>query len=200
MAHKAKVRTLKHAAYILLLTATMAGGWQALFSKAKSVHAEDLGKKKITKDSLSAFYDRSVDVQLAGEEQAVAFYKKHLHKDYEGVMHVSTRVDNVLQQQETIVLTKYEYLRTTEKAYRMSTFKELQSGVVSYNISEDGRSAKVSDRTYLMSVLPQTKTQSYNLRQFVSCDQFYILSEEDVLQLKSSTCQVEGQMSKAHAL
>lgn len=203
MAYTARKTNLKHLAHIMLFTSIMAGG-HILFSTLKQVHAENNDVNTITKERLDAFYNDTVTVQLAGEERALEFFEKHLHPEFEGVMHVVSKIEAASVQDETVVLTRFEYLRDTKKAYEISTIEELKSGIVSYEIAKDGRSANVKDRTYTRANIslekPEGKSELYDLRQFINCDQLYVLSEEDVLLLKSSSCEVEGQMSKVQAL
>ena len=204
MTYKARNKKLKHIAYIMLFTAIMAAGWHTLFSTSKQVHADNGVSDEITKERLDKFYEDSISAQMAGQKEAVNFIKKHLHKDLEGVVHVNSRIDGGPVQKETIVLTKFEYMRDLKKAYEISTIEEIKSGVVSHDIEQDGRSAKVKDRTYTMASVSlateQGKPQLYHLRQFIDCDNLYVLSENDVLQLKSSSCEVEGQFNKAQEL
>ncbi len=203
MAYAARKTKLKNVVHIMLLTTLIAGG-NALFASSDQVLAEDDNAQIITKERLESFYEASVAVQLAGETEATAFFDKHLHKDFEGVMHIESKIENAPIQKETIVSTRFEYLRDLKKAYEISTIEELKSGIVSYDIAEDGRSANVKDRTYSLVHLPlevsKGKTEIYNFRHFVNCENFYVLSEEDVLLLKSNTCEAEGQMNKAQSL
>jgi len=204
MAYTARKTKFKNVVHMMLLTAVMTAGGHALFTTSKSVWAEDGDAGEITKERLDAFYERSVAAQMTGEKEILAFADKHLHKDFESVMHVTSKIEGAPTQKETTVLTKFEYLRDIKKAYKISTVEELKSGIVSYDIAKDGRSAKIKDRTYTMVSIPlgasQGKSEVYNLRQFINCDSFYTLSETDVLLLKSSTCEIEGQMSKAQNL
>lgn len=204
MAYAARKTNLKNVVHIMFITTVMAVGGHTLFAPTGQVRADDSATNQITKDRLDVFYDASVKMQLAGENEAIKFFDKHLHKDYEGVMHVKSHIEGAPTQEQSVVLTKFEYLRDIRKAYRISTLEEVQSGMTSYNVSSDKRTAKVKDQTYTMSVVPmetsQGKSQTYNLRQYIFCEHFYTLNKKDVLQLKSSTCNVEGKMNKSFAL
>ncbi len=200
MAYRAKTTNFKHVIHIILIASVIILGGNILLSKSKLVEAENIlaGKNadKITKDRLNTLYDLSLKAQLSGAKDAVEFYKKHIHKEYEGAMHVEISINNTLAKKETILLTKFEYLRETEEAYKVGKFKELKNGIVSYEIAKDGRSAKVKDRAYLLADIPRKKDGTYKLRQFINCDQLYVLNDKNVMQLKSSTCKVEGRMNK----
>jgi hypothetical protein len=204
MANASSKTSYKHVVHIMLLTSMMAAGGYTLFSKSKQIRAQNNNVNTITKERLDTFYENTVAVQLAGEKESVEFFEKHLHGEFEGVMHVISKIENASMQEETIVLTKFEYLRDIKKTYETATIEELKSGIVSYDVAEDGNSAIVKDRTYTMVNIPIEKAKGefevYNLRQFIICDKLYVLSEEDVILLKSSSCEVEGQMSKSQAL
>ena len=194
MAYAARKTNLKQAVHIILFMTILATVTYALSSLADNPSAQ------ISKERLDIFYNTSTEVQFAGKEAAVEFFEKHLHKEFEGVMYVSSRLESAPLQKETIVLTKFEYLRDIKKAYEISKFDEIVNGIISFDIADDGRSANIKDRTYTVASVPQEKSEGYNLRQFINCDKLYVLNDKDILQLKSSTCQVEGHMSKAHAL
>ena len=201
MAYKARKTKLKHLLHIMLITAGMAVGGQILFSAPGQVHADNGEESQITKERLDKLYEDSVTAQLAGEKESTAFAEKHLHDEFESVMHSAFNLEGAPPQKETKVFTKFEYLRDIKKAYEVSTIEEVKSGIVSYDIAADGRSAEVKDRTYTVASIPMPaekgKSQLYSLRQFINCDNLYVLSVGDVLLLKSSSCNVEGQLSKA---
>ncbi len=203
MAYAARKINLKHVVHIALLTSIMTMGGNVLFSKSKHVHAGNLDASKITKERLDAFYDASVEVQLEGGMDTIAFYERHLHKEYEGVMHLTSKIDNAPAKEETIVLTKFEHLRDIKKAYELGTIEGVQSGIVSYELSEDLRSAQVKDRTYSVASIPLPadggKSSVYHLRQFINCDNSFVLSDDDIILLKANSCKIEVQMSKVQA-
>lgn len=158
----------------------------------------------ITKERLDQFYKDSVVAQLAGEKEAVVFAQNHVHQNFDAVMHITSKMEGTPEQKETMILTKFEFIRDTKKSYKISSINDIKSGIVSYDIEKDERSANVKDRTYTMVSIPvdmgKDKEALYNLRQFIHCDSFYVLNRADVLQLKSSTCNVEGSMSEAQDL
>jgi len=196
---------LKRTAHIMLFIASSVIGGCAYFSQPVWAQTQNQDSSKITKEQLDSYYKDLVAAQLAGEKEATIFMDEHTHPDFESVMHVTSKIDGAPEpQKETVVLTKFESLRDIKKAYEMGTIDVIKSGIVSYDIAKDGRSAKVKDRTYTMASFPLNteggKTQTFNLRQYIDCDNFYVLSDKDVIQLKSGTCEVQGQMSKAQEL
>ena len=191
---------LKKPTQIMLLMATaVLGGY--VFSASPALAGD---ASKITKERLDQFYKDSTASQLSGVEEAIAFTEQHLHEDLETIMHVTSKIEGAPDQEETLIYNKTEFLADTRRGFDIGKIEEIKSGVVSHKIAKDGRSAQVKDRTYSMASIPmpisETEVQVYNLRQYLNCDNIYVLSEADVLQLKTSTCEVKGQMSRLQDL
>ncbi len=185
---------------IMLLMATAIMGL-SVFSTSTAI-ANDTSK--ITKERLDKFYEDSIVAQLASVDEAMAFTEKHLHEDLETIMHMTSKIEGGLDQEETSVYDKAKFLEDTRKGFDVGKIEEIKSEVVSYDIAKDERSAQVKDRIYSMASIPmpvsETEIQMYTLRQFVNCDNLYVLNDADVLQIKTSTCEVKGQLSRAQDL
>lgn len=158
---------------------------------------EAQGSKEITKERLDVLYEESIAAQKKGVEATVAFAEKHVHSDFEAVMHVSTKIGDAPAQSETMVFTKFEYIRDAKKGMALGDILELESGILTYEISEDGRFADVKDRTYsLTSAKVKTGGQLkyFDMEQFMNCDSHYVVNYDGVIQIKNSTCEVEGKV------
>ena len=158
---------------------------------------EAQSSKEITKERLDALYEESIAAQKKGAEATVAFAEKHVHDDFEAVMHVSTKIGDAPAQSETMVFTKFEYIRDAKKGMAIGNILEIESGILTYDISEDGRMAKVKDRTYSLTrakVKTGDQLKYFNMEQFTNCDNRYVVNYDGVIQMKNSTCEVEGKI------
>lgn len=198
MTYKIRKSKFRRMAQIMIFAAVIG------ISQIGNCFADSASMSKITKERLDKLYNESITMQLAGEDDAIAFVKKHLHEDYEGVVHLDLKVEGGPAKKSTNVITKYEYVRDMKENYETSTIEDLESGIVSYEIISDGKSAKVKDHTYAVSNIifeaEKRKKVFFKLRQFITCDNLYVLSDKNVVLLKSGTCEIEGQLSKGKSL
>lgn len=153
--------------------------------------------KGITKERLDALYKESIASQKKGGKATTAFAEKHVHDDFEAVMHVNTKLGNAPAQSKTMVFTKFEYIRDAKQGMEMGDLLEVESGIITHDISADGRSAKVKDRTYSLTSVKMglgDQLKHFHMEQFIDCDNHYVVNHNGVIQLKNSTCEVEGKV------
>ncbi|MFP4097274.1 MAG: hypothetical protein ACLFP8_01250 [Alphaproteobacteria bacterium] len=197
MAHS--VQRNRKPVYIMLLLAVTATSGYALLTSDKTAQAT-VGGETITKARLDQFYKESISAQLTGAKEATAFMQEHLHDDFETIMHVKSQMGRAPAQEDKIAMTKEQFLQNTEQAYKVGEIKDIDTEILSYEITEGGREVTVQDVTHTMVHVPVNvegyKPEIFSLRQKIECDNLYVLNDTNTLQLKSGTCDVDGMMEK----
>lgn len=153
--------------------------------------------EKLTKENIQEFYDDSISAQLDGQESAMTFFEKHVHEDSKVVLNIITNMKGAPPQKQTINHDKKSLLKDTRIGYETSKLEKVESSVLSAEISEDGKVAKVKDTTYGVSIINIPSawgTKAFRAEQSMLCDGQVVL-EGGIIQSKDSTCNVEVTMT-----
>lgn len=157
-----------------------------------------LAQDTLTEERIRDFYQKSVDVQLQGEEPSVAHMKKHMHKESTITMHLVTNVTGMPSHKETRVHSKRDAIKETREGYKLGKLKTIENNVISYEIASDGRTAKVKDTTYMTFVInvPTPKgIVSFNAEQSALCDNDISVNEENTIIINNSVCNAEAKLT-----
>ncbi len=156
-----------------------------------------LAADKLTEESIRAFYKEAAAVQLKGEEPAVAFYEKHLHKDAGITLNMIINIQGSPPIKQTLNHDKKSIIKDTRTGYQTGQLQNIENTVLSVKIAADGQSAQVKDTTFGVSIanVPVPGSiQTFDLEQSMLCDGEVIINDQGLIQSKNSTCNVEVTM------
>ena len=149
----------------------------------------------LTEDVIKDFYAQSERVQLEGAEATLAFFKKHTHEDVENTVYLRTILPNGPPQKQTLTSNKEKFLEETKAAYEKGSVDRIETELVSIDISEDGQSALVHEKTESDYTLKLSESEQVVLNSQQSCDVDIVLNN-GVPQTYKSKCDVEVRVEK----
>jgi len=150
----------------------------------------------LTEDLIKEFYAESKRVQLEGAEATLAFFEKHTHDDIENTVYLRTLQPKGPPQKQTLTSNKEKFLEETKAAYEKGKIDSIETELVSIDISEDGQSALVHEKTESSYTLNLSEDEQLILNSQQSCDVDIVLND-GVQQTRKSTCDVEVRVEKA---
>lgn len=156
--------------------------------------------KALTREAIEAFYADAAQSQLGKIDQTVAFLKKHMHQDAVSTMKIISRVPGAQSATEEMTLDKKQLILKTKEGARNTKVKSLKTKIIAVNLLEEGRKAKVKDTSYGVSLMrvasPYGGVMLMEAEQSMFCDDELGLSEEGVIQILKSKCNVELSMEE----
>ena len=150
----------------------------------------------LTEELIKEFYAESKRVQLEGAEATLAFFEKHTHDDIENTVYLRTIQPKGPPQKQTLTSNKEKFLEETKAAYEKGKIDSIETELVSIDISEDGQSALVHEKTESSYTLNLSEDEQLILNSQQSCDVDIVLND-GVQQTRKSTCDVEVRVEKA---
>lgn len=149
----------------------------------------------LTKDSIKAFYAQSIEVQLAGKEETLAFYNKHMSEDVTAILNLVNRVSGAPVEKSRFEYNKAELLSETEKGFDLARIKDMEGSVISSVIAPDGKTAKVKNSFVSKGVvrIPTPNGMvSARMEQSALCDDDLMLSGDGIIVYTKSICNAES--------
>lgn len=144
----------------------------------------------ISKEGIEALYKKSTEVMVSGGDGAVAFLDKHTHENVRNVLHMRTHFQGKPPEKRTVVSDKAAILKDTKEAYEKGSVEDVETEITSMDISEDGQSANVKEKTSSNFTLNISEKETLLIASKQSCETVIILSN-DIMQTKSSECDVD---------
>ncbi len=163
-----------------------------------AVPAASYAKDSLNEKSIESFYERAAAAQLAGEDNAIQFLRDYMSDDLKITLHMTTHLPDMEPQTHSVTYNKDEIIENTRKGYDFGSLSDIQSEVLSVNISRNGETAKVQDRTYSlfnMNRVSQYGNVAFTNEQSMYCDAVLVLNSSGVIQSKSGVCNVEVTMT-----
>ncbi len=156
-----------------------------VYYEEESKYPDDYKKyDKLTSDNINDFYYKTGDVLTRGTKNILAFSDKHRHPEFES-MTIIPIVDENGVIVDTIEKIKSKTQGMTIIKNSASVFDKIssvKSDVLSFKISEDGRSANVKNRTII------SYDQETPINMTAECEDDIVLSSDGVIQAKKSKC------------
>lgn len=156
----------------------------------------------MTEESIKAFYKELELAQSQDSEKIVAFYNKHTTPDVKIVVNISKFVMGKEIEPEVLDMDKKNILERTGLAHKKGLPDEVKLDVISVDIANDARAAKVKENLYgkfLIKTADSQGVKEITAEQSMLCEDDLILSAEGVIQIKGSACKLRatvGSVSK----
>ncbi|MCB1682224.1 MAG: hypothetical protein KDI65_09860, partial [Alphaproteobacteria bacterium] len=142
-----------------------------------------------------AFYNEAVAAQMGKIDQTVAFLKKHVHEQAVNKMKIISRVPGAQTASEELTLDKRQLILKTKEGAHSTKVKSLKTKIISVELLEEGRKAKVKDTSYGVSLVrmasPYGGASLMEAEQSMFCDDELVLSGDGVIQILNSQCNIE---------
>ena len=160
--------------------------------EAKEVQSDkDQAIEKLTEELIKDFYKQAEVASLEGGETILEFLDKHTTQDAKSKLHMRTVMPNKPPEKSIVTSDKPTILADTKAAYEKGSVDTMKTEVISVNISDDGKSASVIEKTVSDYSLTLSETQKLKIRSEQSCDTSIILND-GVIQSGNSECDVEA--------
>ncbi|MGH1403543.1 MAG: hypothetical protein ACRBDL_04815 [Alphaproteobacteria bacterium] len=158
---------------------------------------------RLTRDSIQEYYDVSTKVQLKGGEETMAFFKKHIGDEAKITVNATTYIKGQEPAKETVTHSKGKVLQATQAGYKAGYPVKLKSTIVSVDIAQDGRSARVKDTSHAiyMLTLPLDgsvggRSAKFKSEQLMHCDSTVFINSSNIIQSGDAVCTSEILMSE----
>ncbi len=148
----------------------------------------------LTRERIEAFYKQAVDVQMSGIEEAMRFYRRHLHRDSKTVMNIISHMPGAQTQEEKLTFNKKQFMAQMRNSARTSKLKSLTSNIIKVSITNNGRRAEIKDTAFGESLVRVQSAEGYkrmNAEQSMFCNDELVLSDDNIIQLLKSRCDIE---------
>jgi len=152
---------------------------------------KDQAIEKLTEDLIKDFYKQAEVASLEGGKTILEFLDKHTAEDAKSKLHMRTVMPNKPPEKSIVTSDKPTILADTKAAYEKGSVDTMKTEVMSVNISDDGKSASVIEKTISDYSLTLSETQKLKIRSEQSCDTSIILND-GVIQSGNSECDVEA--------
>lgn len=146
--------------------------------------------EKLTQDLIKDFYKKAELASLEGGKTILKFLDKHTAEDAKTKLHMRTVMPNKPPEKSVVISDKTTMLADTKSAYERGSVDNMKTEVISVNISDDGKSASVVERTVSDYSLTLPEDQKVKIRSDQSCDTSIILND-GIIQSGNSECDVE---------
>lgn len=149
----------------------------------------------LSREVIEAFYNEAVAAQMGKIDQTVAFLKKHVHEQAVNKMKIISRVPGAQTASEELTLDKRQLILKTKEGAHSTKVKSLKTKIISVELLEEGRKAKVKDTSYGVSLVrmasPYGGASLMEAEQSMFCDDELVLSGDGVIQILNSQCNIE---------
>lgn len=149
---------------------------------------------RLTEDQIREFFKQMSEVQLQDQQSAMTFYETHIHNDAKFTVNTTAFIKGSKPIVETKTHDKKSFINQKRDERKNTKIKSLNHTVLNVKIARDGKSAKVKDSTYGISIANVIMNEGvlvvHNDESGI-CEGEIILGDNGVLQLKTSKCDIE---------
>lgn len=148
----------------------------------------------LNEENIRAFYAKSAEIQKSGWEQVIEFYKNHISEQAQTTINIVSHFPGEQTQKETVKMTKKQLILKTKESSRVTRIDDLNTKVISIKIEESGKRAFVKDSSFSQSTIKANNGVSVTMlvaEQGMLCDDEIVLTSQNTIQLKTSTCNAE---------
>jgi len=151
----------------------------------------DAQTQNITQESVVELYKGLVEAKISGGDYLVSYHNRHYHDDLDLIIIFSGRNDKRNFGKTFMDFNKNKFMQAIKQNSTQLNHKDGSYDVEDVSIDEAGRKAHIKVKLVShFEVFSPEQQQMRFAEEVMNCNDMLVLTEEDVLQVQSSQCDV----------